>query len=222
MKDVLLFGATGLIGSHLLRELLALPDGPRVTAVTRRPLPVRHARLVNLVSDMTRLEGQDWPSSADVAFCCLGTTLREAGGRDGFYAVDHDLVLRCAAWSRRIGVRHFLAVSAMGAAARSPVFYNRVKAEAEHDLAALGFPQLTLMQPSLLLGERGGTPRVGEAIAIRLAPVFSPLMVGPLSPYSPVSAADVARAMLRRAQRPSGASVERLRWRDFRALCDQP
>ena len=218
IKHAVLFGATGLVGGHLLQQVLASERVERVTAVTRRPLPVQHAKLTNLVNDLAGEQAPPELAGADAAFSCLGTTLAQAGGKQGFYAVDHDLCLRCAKWARQQGVPHFFMVSAMGAGDYSPVYYNRVKAETERDLIALRFPRLTLMQPSLLLGERGGPARPGEAMAIKLAPLISPLMMGPLSPYTPVLARDVAAAMLARALRPSDAPVERLRWLDFMAL----
>lgn len=217
-RHAVLFGATGLVGGHLLQLLLAAREFTRVTAVTRRPLAVQHEKLLNLVDDFSADEAPSALAGADVAFSCVGTTLKQAGSKAGFYAVDHDLNLRCARWARQRGVPHFLLVSAMGASVSSPVYYNRVKAETEADLQALGFPQLTLVQPSLLLGERGGPMRIGEELAIRLSPLIGPLMRGPLSPYTPVDAADVAAAMLQRALQPSGAAVERLRWRDIMTL----
>jgi uncharacterized protein YbjT (DUF2867 family) len=217
-RHALLFGATGLIGNQLLAQLLANSEFAQVIAVTRRPLPQSHVRLRNLVSDFSSVDVPLDIGKADVAFCCLGTTLKQAGGKAGFYAVDHDLVLRCAGWARQSGARHFVAVSAMGASASSPVYYNRVKAETETGLEALGFPQLTLVQPSLLLGERGGGLRLGETLAIKLTPLIKPLMAGPLSPYTPVDASDVAAAMLARALKPAGVAVERLRWRDIMSL----
>lgn len=216
-RHALLFGATGLVGSHLLERLLA-DDGFRVTAVTRRPLALAHSRLANPVADFATRDGTEGLADVDVAFCCLGTTIRQAGSREAFHAIDHDLVLRCAAAAKRCGARHFIAVSAVGISRRSPVFYNRVKAETEADLEALGFAQLTLMQPSLLLGDRGGPTRIGEEIGIRLSGLFTPLLVGGLSIYTPVQAADVAAAMLARARAPSGARVERLRYRDMQSL----
>lgn len=214
----LLFGATGLIGSYLLQALLASDRIARVTAVTRRPLKTSHAKLNNVISDMPGDALPGGMERAEIAFCCLGTTLKQAGGREGFYAVDHDLCLRSAQWSRQLGVQHFLMISAMGASATSPVFYNRVKAETERDLQTLGFQRLTIMQPSLLLGERSGPSRPGEALGIALAPLFTPLMAGPLSPYKPVRAEMVAAAMLAATQTPAKQAVERLRWKDFAAL----
>lgn len=216
-RNAVLFGATGLIGSHLLHGALAGGIDGHVTAATRRPLPVRHPRLSNLITDFTRLERHDWPHDVDVAFCCLGTTIGAAGSRAAFRAVDHDLVLTCARWARRLGARHFLAVSAIGADASSPVFYSRVKGETERDLEALGFAHLSLFQPSLLLGEREGPVRRGEALGGLLMPLFSPLLAGPLDVYRPVQARDVARAMLAEARAPQGGAVTRLRWRAIMA-----
>ncbi len=217
-RHALLFGATGLVGTQLLQQLLASPGIARVTTATRKPLSIQHAKLGNLVTDFSHFEPQEWPAAVDVAFSCLGTTLKQAGSRAAFYAVDHDLVLRCAEWAQQLGAQHFLAVSAIGISKHSLVYYNRVKAETEQDLVARGFPRLTLMQPSLLLGERGGMYRPGEALASRLAPVLGPLLAGPLSAYAPVQAANVAKAMLARALAPADAGIERLRYRDIMRL----
>lgn len=217
LKQALLFGATGLLGKELLQQLLA--DGSfHVTAATRRPLPFSHERLTNPVTDFSAFEGVAWPQHVDVGFSCLGSTLKQAGSKEAFYAVDHDLAVRCAQWARRLGAEHYLAVSAVGIGRRSPVYYNRVKAETESDLAAIGFPRLTLMQPSLLLGEREGPLRPGEAIGTKLAPLVEPLLVGPLADFRAIQGAEVARAMLQRARHPGADRVERLRWRDIRAL----
>lgn len=217
LKSALLFGATGLIGHQLLQQALA--DGTfHVTAVTRRPLAFSHVRLGNRVTDFSGFDRAQWPQSVDVAFSCLGTTIRQAGSKEAFYAIDHDLAVRCAQWAKQLGAMHFLAVSAVGVGRRSPVFYNRVKAETEQDLEQIGFPRLTLMQPALLQGEREGPSRPAEAIGSKLAPLIDPLLIGPLSDFRSIQAAEVARAMLVRAKRPGAGGVERLRWSDIREL----
>lgn len=215
-SNALLFGATGLIGSHLLHESLAGGALRHVTAVTRRPLPVQHPQLSNLVTDLGRLPAYDWPQPVDFAFCCLGTTIRAAGSQSAFRAVDFDLVVSCATWARRVGVRHFLLVSAVGASSRSPVFYNRVKGDAEQAVSALGFERVSLFRPSLLLGERDGH-RPGEAAGARVMPLLSPLLAGPLNMYKAIAARDVARAMLGQALAPSGSTRERLHWVEMMA-----
>lgn len=213
-----LFGATGLIGTQLLQQLLA-DESFQVTAFSRRPLPISHPRLDNLVvDDFTRLEVIGSDRRFDVAFSCLGSTLQQAGSKEAFYAIDHDLVVQCAAWAKSRGVRHLLTVSAVGSSANSLVFYNRVKAETERDLEALGLERLTIMKPSLLLGERGGQSRPAEALAMKLMPLLLPLMRGPLGDYRPIEGAEVARAMLVRTRKPGPPGVEYLHWRDMQAL----
>ena len=210
--NALLFGASGLVGSELLAAARHLRQPAALTAISRRPLELTGADV--LVVDFSRLGEQPVPPGADIAFCCLGTTIGAAGSRDAFRAVDHDLVLHCARWARQGGVRHFLVVTAVGADAGSPVFYNRVKGETERDLRALGFDRLSIMRPSLLLGERREHRR-GEALAARLMPPLSALLAGPLSMYKPIPGRQVAEAMLGQALAPAGGHATRLHWREM-------
>jgi uncharacterized protein YbjT (DUF2867 family) len=132
---------------------------------------------------------------ADVGLCALGTTMATAGSRAAFFAVDHDAVLHFARAAQAAGIRHFLLISAVGADARSPVFYSKVKGETERDLVALGFARLDVLRPGLLLGRRVES-RPGEALLQRLDPVLRRLLAGPLSRYAGIEAATVAAAML--------------------------
>lgn len=188
---VLLAGASGLVGGQLARGL-AMP-GRRLLMPLRRP----QARLLALAG----AEALPWPlveplPRIELAISALGTTIAAAGSRAAFRAVDFDAVLGFAQAVRRAGARRFGLVSALGAAAQSPVFYNRVKGEAEAAIAELGFEQLVIVQPSLLLGDRealGQAHRPGEAIAQRLAPWLAPLTP---ARWRPVSAELVASALL--------------------------
>lgn len=168
-QRILIAGATGLTGEHLLDRLLDEPTVECVLAPTRRPL-AEHPRLHNPVGELAallpRLEGP-----VDTAFCCLGTTIRQAGSQDAFRAVDHDLVLAFAERARALGARHLLVISAIGADAQSSVFYNRVKGETEAALLAQEWPQLTLARPSMLLGARQEF-RLGERLAAPLSRVL--------------------------------------------------
>lgn len=188
---VLLAGASGLVGGQVARGL-AMP-GRRLLMPLRRP----QARLLAL----TGAEPLPWPLSEplprlDLAISALGTTLASAGSREAFRAVDFDAVLTVARAARQAGATRFGLVSALGADPRSAVFYNRVKGEAELALERLGFEQLVIVQPSLLLGNRealGQRHRPGEAIAQRLAPWLAPLTP---ARYRPVAAEQVAAGLL--------------------------
>ncbi len=191
MSDALLAGASGLVGVELARAWA----GPgTLHLLVRRPVPdPAPGRAVHVV-DFAALPALP---PADNAFCCLGTTIKAAGSQAAFRAVDFDAVLAFARAARAAGVQRFALVSALGANARSPNFYSRVKGEAEAALREIGFASLVIARPSMLIGDRAaiGQPvRRGERIAFALS---RPL--GPLIPraWRPIEAASVARALLR-------------------------
>ncbi|WP_236234909.1 oxidoreductase [Pseudomonas tohonis] len=188
-QHILLAGATGLTGEHLLDRLLNEPTVERVLAPTRRPL-ADHPRLDNPVGELAALLPQ-LQGPVDTAFCCLGSTIRQAGSQEAFRAVDLDLVLAVGARARELGARHYLVISALGADANSSVFYNRTKGEMEAALKAQNWPQLTLVRPSLLLGPRSEF-RLGE----RLAAPFMRWLPGK---YRGIGACTLARALWRLA-----------------------
>ncbi|MFM2120408.1 MAG: hypothetical protein RL722_1876 [Pseudomonadota bacterium] len=210
-RTVILAGATGLIGRELLNGLLADPAVAEVHALVRRPLPAgarppsSAARLVEHGVDFAALPALP---AADEVYLALGTTIKVAGSQAAFRAVDFDANLAVARAAQAAGARRAGLVSAMGANARSSVFYNRVKGELEEALAPLGFEALVIARPSLLIGDRAalGQPvRPGERQGERLA-----RWLGPLVPrhYRPITAARVARAL--RGQLPQARGVVRL------------
>ena len=188
-QHILLAGATGLTGEHLLDRLLNEPTITRVLAPSRRPL-AKHPHLENPVGDpsvfLPELKGR-----VDIAFCCLGTTIKLAGSQEAFRAVDHDMVVAFAKRAREMGARHLIVLSAIGADPKSSVFYNRVKGEMEQSLRAQEWPQLTIARPSLLIGDRT-EPRLSEQLAAPL----SRLIPGK---YHGIEACQLARALWRLA-----------------------
>ena len=174
MKQLLLVGATGLVGGHVLQQALADPAVVRVIAPTRRSL-VPHPKLLNPLVDFEHLpEDADW-WAVDAVICTLGTTLRVAGSPQAFYKVDHDHPLEVAYLARRWGARAYAFNSALGADASSRVFYSRTKGETERDLQAVGFPSLTLVRPGLIGGSREQS-RPAEQLAVTLSRWVQPLL----------------------------------------------
>ena len=129
--------------------------------------------------------------AVDTIFCALGTTIKVAGSQGRFRHVDHDLPLLAARLGREHGAQHYLLVSAMGANAKSRIFYNRVKGETENDIRALNYPRLSIARPALLLGDRTEYRR-GERIAAKLGWLMPPSM-------KPIHARDVGRALVNAA-----------------------
>jgi uncharacterized protein YbjT (DUF2867 family) len=173
-KSVLLAGATGLVGRHVLALLLEDPRVAPVVAPSRRPLPA-HPKLQDVQVDYDALpEDAPW-WAVDAVVCTLGTTIAVAGSRAAFRRVDHDYPLRVGELALRHGAQAYALNSAKGADPGSRVFYSRVKGELERDLAALGYASLICVRPGLIGGERS-EKRTGEAIGAVLLGVLGPVL----------------------------------------------
>ena len=184
---LLLAGGTGLIGGEVLR--LGLNGGHEITTVGRRPTGMASSEIVSSFDDLPRLP------PADTAICALGTTIRRAGSKAAFRAVDQEAVVAFAAAAKASGVGHFLVVTAVGANPDASVFYSRVKGAAEKQLVEMGFNRLDMIRPGLLLGERTERRPV-EALLQRIAPASDRLMHGKWRRYRSVQSADVAQCLL--------------------------
>lgn len=205
-RRALIAGASGLVGGEVLRLLMRGTDHAVVHALVRRPLPdpdlpagPRGATLVRHEVDFATLARWRGFPEVDDVFVCLGTTIRAAGSQAAFRRVDFDAVVSVARLARRHGATRLAVVSALGADPGSRVFYNRVKGEAEAELARLDYPSLVVLRPSLLDGRRAES-RPAERLALALSRPFARMIPARLRP---VPARAVARCMvdaLRHAQ----------------------
>ncbi len=210
-----LLGASGLVGGRLLALLAADASYARGTLLGRRPLGGAGAERPNVASvtdvvvDFDRPESLREHLAVDDVFCCLGTTIKKAGSQEAFRKVDCEIPAAAGREARAVGARQFLIVTAVGADAKSRVFYNRVKGEVEAALAALDFPGgLKVFHPSLIVGERGER-RPAERVAMAFMTATRPLFAGGLTRYRAIEATDVAKAMHRAAlEEPPAPGVE--------------
>ena len=207
-RRALLLGATGLVGGELLVLLLASAEVTAVTAPVRRPLPLAHEKLTAPVVDFDDPAQLKAVAAADDVFCCLGTTIKQAGTQQAFRRVDFDYPLAAAKAALAAGARQFLLVTAAGADAKSGIFYSRVKGELEEALRALPFPDgVKVLRPSMILGQRARR-RPAEALAMSVLGATAGLFVGPLAKYRAIEAPSVARALLQAAlHQPAGSRV---------------
>ena len=187
-------GATGLVGREILAALLADKTYTSVHCVGRRALALKHPKLTSHVVDFDALE---LLPKANDCFIALGTTIKIAGSKDAFRAIDLKAVEALALAAKASGATKLGVVSAMGANSHSSVFYNRVKGEMELSLARMGFNSLVIARPSLIDGDRSALhqpARSGEGIGLMLARGLSPLLP---ANYRAIKASDIAHALIR-------------------------
>ena len=195
-RIALLAGATGLIGCALLPLLEGSDRYGRVHVLVRRRIKgaPEHPKLEFHTVDFAHPPPA--PKPLDDVYIALGTTIKVAGSQAAFRAVDHDYVIAAASTARAAGATRLAVVSALGADAKSGIFYNRVKGEMQQAIAQLGFESVVIAQPSLLIGDRAalGQPvRSGEVWAVRL---LGPLIGLVPASVRPIEASAVATAML--------------------------
>jgi uncharacterized protein YbjT (DUF2867 family) len=190
-QKLLITGATGLVGGLLAKRL----DPATVETVGRREDPALDPRVVQHVAAI-----EAWPdlvshAKADVAICCLGTTLKQAGSQAAFAAVDRDAVIAFATAVRAAGATQFLMISSVGASATAASFYLKIKGETEAAVAGLRFERVDIFRPGLLRGSRGGERRAGERAAIALSPLTDLLTPRAFDKFRSIAADQVAAAM---------------------------
>lgn len=195
MRTAIVFGSTGLVGSHLLTYLLKSKDYGKIINFVRRPSGLRDEKMIELVVDFEKPAEFSHRIVGDDIFLCIGTTMAKAGSKEAFLKVDYTYNLNAAQSAFQNGIKKCLLVSAIGADEKSSVFYSKVKGKLEKDISSLGFESLDIFRPSLLLGNRSEF-RPGEKIAVLASIFFRPLFHIFKSVYTPIHADIVANAML--------------------------
>lgn len=154
MRTALVAGGSGLIGRELVQKLINSDQYGLIYLLSRKQGGPVHEKIREIVVDFEQLSLLKFDEPIDDVFCTLGTTMKQAGSRENFEKVDYKYVVALANLGKEAGAKKFLVISAMGANPKSSVFYNKVKGMTEEALIKIGFNQLVILQPSLLLGER--------------------------------------------------------------------
>jgi uncharacterized protein YbjT (DUF2867 family) len=213
-------GATGAVGTSLVRELLASRQCSAVTILTRRQADAfdsspHRAKLRERIIDMDALERETAESASgyDVAFCTMGVGQPRKLSRDEVRKIDVDYAGAFARGARAAGVRHISLLSSVGADRKSPAYYLRLKGEAEHEVVSAGMPRTSLFRPSLLV-----TKEIRYGLQDRLTQAITPL-VTPLLParFHQIRVEDLGRAMRINAER-TGSGTEVLHFPEFAML----
>ena len=198
MKTALLFGASGLVGSHLLNQLIKDTNYSKIKLFVRSVTKIIDPKVEIIKTDFNNLQNHKEDVKGDDCFFCIGTTKQNSSNKDEYRRVELDIPKEIAKIAKLNLVNSFIFVSAIYANPNSSGDYVRFKGLVEEELKRLNFPKLALMRPSFLMGDRK-EKRVGEKIGIFVFKLLSPLLLGPLKKMRPINAETVAKAMIKAA-----------------------
>jgi len=195
VKTALLFGASGLVGNHLLNQLISNNNYSKIKLFARSTINVSDPRIEIIQTDFNNLENHKEDIIGDDCFFCIGTTKKNSPDKNEYKKVELEVPKQIAQIAKSNSVNSFVFVSSGYADPKSSGDYLRFKGEVEEELKRLNFPKLGIMRPSFLLGDRK-EKRIGEKIGIFVFKLLSPLFVGPLKKMKPIHSATVAKAMI--------------------------
>ena len=198
MKTALLFGSSGLIGGHLLTQLIQNNNYTKIKIFVRSELEINNPKVEIIKIDFNNLENHIEDIKGDDCFFCIGTTKQNSPDKNEYQRVELEVPKQIAQIAKSNLVNSFIFVSALYANSKSSGNYVRFKGLVEEELKRLNFPKLALMRPSFLMGDRK-EKRVGEKIGIFVFKLLSPLLLGPLKKMRPIHSETVAKAMIKAA-----------------------
>ena len=195
MKTALVFGSSGLVGGHLLNQLIENDNYNKIKIFVRSEPRNHNPKIEIIKTDFNNLENHKEDIKGDDCFFCIGTTKQNSPDKNEYRRVELDIPKKIAQISKSNSVNSFVFVSSGYADPKSSGDYLKFKGEVEEELKRLNFPKLGIMRPSFLLGDRK-EKRVGEKIGIFVFKLLSPLFLGPLKKMKPIHSETVAKAMI--------------------------
>ena len=196
MKTALLFGASGLVGSHLLNQLISNNNYSKIKLFVRSTIDITDPKIEIIQTDFNNLENHIEDIKGDDCFFCIGTTKKNSPDKNEYERVELKIPKQIAQIAKLNSVNSFVFVSTGYADPKSSGDYLKFKGEVEEELKRLNFPKLGVIRPSFLLGDRK-EKRLGEKIGIFIFKLLSPLFIGPLKKMKPIHSEKVAKAMLK-------------------------
>ena len=200
MKTALVFGSSGLIGGHLLSQLIENDDYNKIKIFVRSEPEINDPKVEIIKTDFNNLENHKEDIKGDDCFFCIGTTKQNSPDKSEYRRIELDVPKQIAQIAKSNSVNSFVFVSSGYADPKSSGDYLKFKGEVEEELKRLNFPKLGIMRPSFLLGDRK-EKRVGEKIGIFVFKLLSPLFLGPLKKMKPIQSETVAKAMISSANK---------------------
>ena len=198
MKTALLFGSSGLVGGHLLNQLINDNKYSKIKLFIRKDPEISDPKVEVIKTNFNNLQNHKEDIKGDDCFFCIGTTKQNSPDKNEYRRVELDMPKEIAQIAKLNSVNSFVFVSSGYADPKSSGDYLKFKGEVEEELKKLNFPKLGIMRPSFLLGDRK-EKRIGEKIGIFIFKLLSPLFLGPIKKMKPIHSATVAKAMIRTA-----------------------
>ena len=195
MKTALLFGASGLVGSHVLNQLISNNSYSKIKLFVRTTINISDPKIEIIQTDFKNLENHREDIKGDDCFFCIGTTKKNSPDKNEYKRVELEVPKQVAQIAKSNSVNSFVFISSGYADPKSSGDYLKFKGEVEEELKRLNFQKLGIMRPSFLLGDRK-EKRIGEKIGIFVFKLLSPLFLGPLKKMKPIQSATVAKAMI--------------------------
>ena len=195
MKTALLFGSSGLVGGHLLNQLIKDTNYSKIKLFVRSVPEISDSKVEIIKTDFNNLENHKEDIKGDDSFFCIGTTKQNSPDKDKYRRVELEIPKEIAKIAKSNLVNSFIFVSALYANPKSSGDYVRFKGLVEEELKELNFPKLGIMRPSFLIGNRK-EKRASETIGIFVFKLLSPLLLGPLKKMKPIHSETVAKAMI--------------------------
>ena len=200
MKTALVFGSSGLVGGHLLKQLIENDDYNKIKIFVRSEPEINDPKVEIIKTDFNNLENHKEHIKGDDCFFCIGTTKQNSPDKSEYRRVELEVPKQVAQIAKSNLVNSFVFVSSGYADPKSSGDYLKFKGEVEEELKRLDFPKLGIMRPSFLLGDRK-EKRVGEKIGVFIFKLLSPLLLGPLKKMKPIQSETVAKAMISSANK---------------------
>ena len=196
MKTALVFGSSGLVGSHLVRLLNKNSIYEKIKLFVRSTSEIKTSKIEIINTDFNNLSNHKEDINGDDCFFCIGTTKKNTPDKDEYRRIEYDIPVEIAKIAKSNSINSFFYVSSGFADSKSSSAYLKNKGQVEEELIKLNFSILGIMRPSFLLGNRK-EKRPGEEVGIFFFKIFSPLLLGPLKKMRPIQYEKVAKVMIK-------------------------
>ena len=200
MKTALIFGSSGLIGNHLLELILKDNNYNKIKLFVRSNLTDVNSKIEIIKTDFNNIENHKDKIVGDDCFFCIGTTRKNTPDKNEYIKIEYNLPIEVAKIAKSNSINNFIYISSLGANPNAASLYLKNKGQTEQELIKLNFMNLSILRPSILLGNRKEN-RVGEKIGIFAMKTLSPLFLGNMKKYKPIKVEYVSKAMLQVAQK---------------------